>query len=194
VPTIVDYSIVQSTAAELGLVSLYHNSGAYGFTPGVVTHHVGWIGQPDATLRPNVRDAARQMQPPYPHNMAAAVERLVGRLRPGAAWLLPSSHWAYELRFGGEWVGELLKQLGIEASVLKDRADGSAIAFAPDENAILTTAIATLLEKLPATGSDFSLLAPPLRVVGMIHHHQQLWWTTADADIAGVLRDIILQP
>jgi hypothetical protein len=194
VPTIVDYSIVQQTAAELGLVSLYHNSGAYGFAPGVVAHHVGWIARPDPTLRPDVRDAARQVQPPYPQNMATAVGRLLGKLRPSAAWLLPSSHWAYELRFGGEWVGELLEQLGIEASVLKDRADGSAIAFAPDENAILTTAIATLLEKLPASESDFSLLAPPLRVVGMIHHHQQLWWTTADADIAAVLRGIILQP
>jgi hypothetical protein len=194
VPTIVDYSIVQQTAAEMGLVSLYHNSGAYGFGAGAAVGHVGWIGQPDATLRASARDSARQVRPPYPENMATGVEHFARMLKPSAVWLLPASHWAYELRFGGQWVGQLLDQLNLEASALRDRADGSAIAFMADEMTILSTVIATLLEKLPAGGSDFSLLAPPRRVVGMIHHHQQVWWTTADTDITALLRDISLEP
>jgi hypothetical protein len=193
VPTIVDYSIVQRTAAEIALVSLYHNSGSFGFAPGVATEHVGWIAQPDATLRPGMRDAARQAQPPYPQNLAGAVARAVLLLGPAAVWLLPSSHWAYELRFGGDWVAKLLNQLSIDPANLRDRADGSAIAFAPAEVPILSIAIATMLENLPATNSDFALLTPPLRLVGMVHHHQQIWWTTPDPAIAAALRELPLE-
>jgi hypothetical protein len=87
----------------------------------------------------------------------------------------------------------LLKQLGIDAAILRKRADGSAIAFSQAEIPALGAVIATLLEELPTTGSDFALLAPPLRLVGMVHHHQQIWWTTPDPAIAAVLRGVPLE-
>lgn len=196
VPAIVDYSIVKQTVAALGLVSLYHESGAFGFPPGVEVSHVGWIGPADPTLRPAAQATARQAPPPHPRRLAEAAARALATLAPSAVWLLPMSHWAFELNFGGadgaggDWLKSFLPGLGIDPAPLRDRADGSAISFEPQETPALTGAIAALLTNLAT--SDFALLAPPLPLIGLIHHHQQLWWTTPSATIATLLRELPL--
>ena len=98
---------------------------------------------------------------------------------PGPAWIMPLSHWAFELDFGSKgWLPTLIQSLDIEPQVLAPRSDASPLEFHPSEHGQLLRFVQTLLENL--TSSDFMLAFPSHRILCTIHHHQQLWWTSSD--------------
>ena len=104
------------------------------------------------------------------------------QLLPGELWLMPKSHWAYELQFGNAaWLPASLELIGIEPSKLIDRADGTAIAFESVDRASATSFLTALLTQL--TGSDFQAAFPGRSTLCTVHSHQQLWWTSADAKV-----------
>ena len=179
-PAIVDFPAVKQTLEARGFVSLYHNSGAFGFPPGTDVWSAGWIEVEDATIRPAARKLAKCVASII-DAMAAVLVRL-----PGEAWLMPKSHWHYELHFGNrELLEGLLPKIGIDAAGLRERNDGSAISFGPVERRLLMQTIGGLLEGLQ--GSDFMLALPDAKTVCTIHHHRQVWWQTADELIHPIL-------
>jgi len=181
-PRIIEYNVVQQRMSEGGFVSLYHNSGAFGFAPSAKVHTVGWIGPEDGSIRADAREWVRQIPPPFERNLAAALAHARTNLT-GDAWLMPKSHWHYELHFGnGELLENVLKTIGIDPAMLRDRNNGSAIAFAIDESLLLRETVERLLAGL--AGSDFLLAFPDAATLCTIHHHKQLWWQTTDAAIA----------
>lgn len=185
-PRIVDYEVVLDRMTGQGLQCLYYNSGAFGFPEGVITESVGWTGPDDPTLRPAARSLARQVAPPYELNLAARVIRAWHDCLPGTLWLMPKSHWAYELDFGSHvWMPAMLDAIGIDAKSLQPRTNAAAIEFEASESASLQAVIETLLEKL--FGSDFALAFPGRPVVCTLHHHKQVWWTSSDREIIAAL-------
>ena len=181
-PGIIDYANVVAMTQRQGLRSLYHNSGAFGFAPGVPTYFVGWVGPPDGTIRDAARPFTRAVPPPYEPALAALAVEAWGRELAGPAWVLPKSHWKYELDFGSAaWMSGALAQIGIDARVLAERHDGSAIEFLPDDpgdRERLAYFLHELLAKL--LGSDFAILFPGRDVIATVHHHKQVWWTATD--------------
>lgn len=177
-PRVIDYADVQHRLSAAGLTCLYHNSGAFGFTEQV--HVTGWMGREDPTIRPAARALARCVPEPHATNLARMLEAAwLGHLA-GEAWLMPKSHWHYELHFGNrDLLGALLTTLGIDPALLRDRNSGDAIAFSAEESALLRGAAERLLEGL--RGSDFLVAFPDYRTVCTIHHHRQLWWQTPDS-------------
>jgi hypothetical protein len=176
-PTILDYETVRRTLSERGYVSLYHNSGAFGFPPEAKVHTVGWIEADDPTIRDAAFALTRRV-PSIIELLPAALERLKGDV-----WLTPKSHWHYELHFGNR---ELLEDvLTVDVNLLRERNDGSAIAFARSDHAQLVQLVGRLLEGL--RGSDFMLAFPDASTLCTIHHHKQLWWQTSDASIHPIL-------
>src|ERR1019366_10082926 len=102
---------------------------------------------------------------------------------PGNVWVMPKSHWAYELQFGSrEWMPGLLEKMGIDSRLLVDRNNAAAIEFASGEIDLFRQFVQGLLEMLH--GSDFLLAFGSYKTVCTIHSHKQLWWTTANAQIA----------
>jgi len=181
-PRIIDYDVVEQTMREHGFVSLYHNSGAFGFGPSAQVRSIGWIGPEDASIRPSARQWIRQAPPPFEHNLAAAMIKIRASVT-GPAWLMPKSHWHYELHFGnGELLEGVLGEMDIEPAILRYRNNGSAIEFGAGESPLLGKAVEHLLSGL--AGSDFLLAFPEASTLCTIHHHKQLWWQTADATIA----------
>ena len=165
-----------------GFVSLYHNSGAFGFAEGTTTRSVGWVGPPDPTIRPAALPLVRHVPPPSERNLAelAAVTWLT-HLR-GPVWVLPKSHWAYELDFGSrEWMPEVLKSIGVEPTALETRNDGSALEFEPNEREPFVHFVEALLTRL--LGSDFALVFRDRPVLATLHHHKQIWWTSSDEEV-----------
>ena len=188
VPRIIDYSIVLERLTAQGLVSLYHNSGAFGFPRDVKVHHVGWIGADDSTLHPAARDVAIRIPPPYEPNLARLlVSFWREQLADAFAWLMPMSHWFYELDFGGAtWMPQMLRDIGIDPEELRPRNNGAAIEHSRDESPQLETCVRRLLGSL--TMSDFAVVFPRRPVVCTLHHHKQLWWATSDPILAKALR------
>ena len=177
---IVDYEFVSSTLVGQGLKSLYYNSGAFGFPAGVSTHTVAWIGPPDPTIRPEAAALTRPVPAPFEPNLTRLAVRAWRDLLPGAVWVTPRSHWAYELDFGSRaWMPAALARAGVDADALAPLTTGAAIEFAPDEGDTLAALLLTLLENLSGS-SDFQLAWPGRSVVCIVHHHKQLWWTTPD--------------
>jgi hypothetical protein len=182
VPSIVDYPVVLNTLLGAGLESLYHNSGAFGFPRAVPAHHVGWIGPVDSTLKASALPLTRQVPEPYARTLAMLAVRMWTERLPGAVWLMPRNHWAFELDHGiSAWMPELLRGVGIDPAALSGRNDGSAIEFQVEEAETLAPAIEKLLTGL--WGSDFALAWPGRPILCTVHHHTQLWWTTTDADL-----------
>src|SRR3954466_13760620 len=99
-PTVVDYAEVQRRMAAAGLVSLYHNSGAWGFPRDARVEVLGWIGPDDPTIRAVALAHVRRVPEPYAASLAGLLERAWQSHLPGEAWLSPKSHWHYELHFG----------------------------------------------------------------------------------------------
>ncbi len=98
---------------------------------------------------------------------------------PGPAWIMPLSHWAFELEFGSKnWLPNLIETSGLDPAVLSSRSNASPIAFLPTDETLLVKFIQSLLENL--TSSDFMLAFPSHPVLCTIHHHKQLWWTSSD--------------
>ena len=185
---IVEYDTVLQTLLEQGLKSLYYNSGAFGFPADATPppRHVGWIGPPDETIRPAARPLLRHVPPPFERNLAELAAVAWGQALPGNVWVMPRSHWAYELDFGSrEWMPGLLGSVGIDAAGLAARNDGSAIEFAADERDAFVRFVTGLLEGL--LGSDFALAVPGRAALCTVHHHKQLWWTTTSADVYAAL-------
>jgi hypothetical protein len=178
-PAIVDYDNVKQRMAERGYVSLYHNSGAFGFSPETTIQTVGWIEADD----PTIRDAARSLTRHVP-SIVQLLPGVLNRLNSDV-WLMPKSHWHYEMHFGNR---ELLEEiLPVAINLLRERNDGSAIAFARSEYAKLIEITRRLLNGL--RGSDFMLAFPDANTLCTIHHHKQLWWQTTDVSIHPILVD-----
>jgi hypothetical protein len=174
---IIDYDIVTARMKAGGLVSLYHNSGAWGFAPGMDVKSVGWIEADDPTIRPAARALARRV-PSIVELLPRVLEHIGGEV-----WLSPKSHWHYELHFGNR---ELLQSLlPRQLDDLRERNDGSAIAFSPEEREQLAGTIERLLNGL--RGSDFLLVFVDSPTLATIHHHKQLWWQTADHSVHPLL-------
>ena len=170
--------------AAQGLVSLYHNSGAFGFAPGIGVHTIGWIGKPDPTIRPSAGIQVRQVSEPYAATLAGMLESVCVSKLTGATWLMPKSHWHYELHFGNrELLETVLGDLGIDPVLLADRNNGSAIEFAQDESSLIRGVGQSLLQGL--RGSDFLLAFPGRAALCTIHHHEQLWWQLIDPVVLG---------
>jgi hypothetical protein len=115
-----------------------------------------------------------------------------GGLEGGSAWVMPKSHWAYELMFGSaEWMPQLLREAGLSPEDLSRRHDGSAVEFSPGEEALFERLLAGLLGRL--LGSDFLVAWPGRQIVCTVHHHKQLWWTTTSLDLRRKL-DVLVPP
>ena len=186
VPWIVDYTQVVEQMTRQRLRCLYYNSGAFGFDPGIVTESVGWIGPDDPSLRPAARAIARPVPPPYETQLADRVVRAWQEHLPGKAWLMPKSHWAYELDFGSaQWMPALLENAGVDPGLLQPRTNAAAIEFSPSESPALHRVVEGLLRML--LGSDFALAFPNHPVTCTLHHHKQVWWTSSDAALIRLL-------
>ena len=186
-PAIVDYSRVLDQMTSQGLKSLYYNSGAFGFADDVEVMHVGWIGPDDSTLRDAARAIAVAVSPPYESRLAALGIQAWQNFYPGNAWLVPKSHWAYELDFGSrDWMPAALREAGIASESLQPRTNAAAIEFQPQESPALAALLKTLLQHL--AGSDFAIIFPGYPVVSTVHHHKQVWWTSSDAPTIAALR------
>jgi hypothetical protein len=178
-PWIIDYPIVLEQMRELKLRSLYYNSGAFGFPADVRTYSIGWVGPPDQTIRPEARPLTRQVPQPYESNLARLLVGAWQDIFPGRIWVMPASHWAYELDFGSkDWMPAVLEHIGIDPGLLQRRTTAAAIEFAQDESELLEHLVTRLLEMLQQ--SDFAIAFPRRRVVCSLHHHKQIWWTVAE--------------
>ena len=196
-PQIIDYDRVTQQMLGQGLECLYYNSGAFGFPPGVPTYHVGWVGPPDDSVRPAARALARPVPPPYEANLAALTRKAWRECLPGPLWVMPKSHWAYELDFGSRrWMPDALRALGLDPADLETRTDGSAIEFVADagtgayddpkgDEDRFQSFAGQLLSRL--LGSDFLLAWPGRPVVCTLHHHKQIWWTSTDESLIAAL-------
>lgn len=172
-----------------GFRSTYPNGGAYAFTRGTQVSARGWALRDDLTIRPEARSMLRILQPGVPPTLAWAAVTVWREHLPGIVWAMPMSHWAYELRHGGGAALEtLVRQAGVDPSLLRDRADGSAIEFAPDEQEPMAVFLAGLLTVLQE--GDFLLAFAGRPALCMVHHHGQLWWTTSDARLLATLDDV----
>ena len=188
-PSIVDYPGVLERMCGQGLRSLYFNSGAFGFPDGVATTSVGWIGPEDPTLRAAARELTTTVLPPFERTLARHVSNAWRQFLPGKVWLMPKSHWAYELDFGSRgWMPRALGRAGIDAAALQPRTNAAAIEFDYGESNRFDELVQILLEKL--SGSDFALAFPGHPVVCTLHHHKQVWWTSTDFSLIDRLRTI----
>lgn len=186
-PWIIDYPTVQEQMREMRFKSLYYNSGAFGFPPDVETEIVGWMGEDDPTLRDSARSLTRKIPEPYVDTMVKLLTRLWMEDLPGRAWVLPMSHWSYELDHGSkDWLPAVLEHIGIDPGLLINRTNGAAIEFAADETEPFQLLITRLLEMLQS--SDFAIAFPKHPVLITLHHHKQLWWVTSDEALAGKAR------
>jgi hypothetical protein len=178
----IDYSTVLETLERSGLRCVYPNSGAFGLPAGGETHIIGWCGADDPTIRVEVRSTIRVVPPPANQSLALLLSRAWKQHLAGPIWLMPASHWAFELQFGGaDWLPSLLADYAIDPELLRPRSDGSAIQFQPEEADSFSAMVQSLLERL--TASDFTVAFPGRPVMAMLHHHQQIWWQTSDLDI-----------
>jgi len=189
-PQIIEYQEVLRQMQSRGFVSLYHNSGAFGFAKDVTTHAVGWIGPADATLRAEAARIAHNVRPPYEEILAKLLVRAWREHLPGNIWLMPMSHWAYEVDFASRaWMPQLLRDIGIDPEPLEIRNDGAAIEFADRESSLLERFARGLLENL--AGSDFAIAFPGKSVLATLHHHKQIWWMTSDDSLRAAILSVV---
>lgn len=190
-PRVIDYAQVLASLTGAGMESLYYNSGAFGYIESTSVESVGWILRDDLTLRPAARDIARLILPGDETTLAAMAGTIwATHLSDCAAWVLPKSHWAYELDFGSySWLPAALVEAGVEPQFLADRHDGAAVEFSLYERPQVEALTATLLQRL--AGSDFMILfrhGETVPAICTVHHHKQLWWTTPHPPLAAALR------
>lgn len=190
VAKIVDYDTVLQTLLGQGLKSLYYNSGSFGFPAGVGTHTIGWLGQPDPTIRPEALPFTRQVPTPFQKNLSEMTLRAWREQLSGPLWAMPRSHWAYELDFGSrEWMPDALARVGVDARALEPLTTGAAIEFQPEQSHEFASFLASLLDNLSGS-SDFQLAWPGRPVVCTVHHHKQLWWTTSEPAIHQAIAEL----
>ena len=182
VSTVIEYPIALKRLEDQGLVCNYFNGGAFGFARGVDVSLLGWIAGEDPTIRPQLREHIRQITPPAEENMARAAVAVWHKELSGPAWIMPLSHWAFELDFGSKnWLPNLIQAIGIDPQRLASRSDASPIEFQAPDHPDLLNFVQTLLENL--TSSDFMLAFPTHPILCTIHHHKQLWWTGSDGPL-----------
>ncbi|HEX4125168.1 MAG TPA: hypothetical protein VHY37_10620 [Tepidisphaeraceae bacterium] len=182
-PRIVEYPTVLNHLRDRGMRCLYHNGGAFGFDPAISTHTIGWIGPPDPTIRPAARPFTKPIPPPHAKNLARLAESAWHSIG-GPAWLMPMSHWAYELEFGNpDWLPPALSEIAIDPATLAHRNQADAIEFLPEESPVFATIIGRILQHL--ANSDFALAFPDRRIIATIHHHRQIWWTSTEGELIG---------
>lgn len=173
-------------------VSLYHNSGAFGFGETVLPRSLGWVGPRDESIRASALALTRHVPPPFERNLAELASVVWEHHLAGSVWAMPKSHWAYELDFGSrEWMPALLESIEIDPAVLAPRIDGSALEFAPDERDRFVRFVEGLLERL--LGSDFVLAFPGRSTLCTVHHHKQLWWTTTRQTVFDAVGSLVPQ-
>jgi hypothetical protein len=179
VATVIEYPIALKALEQRGLVCNYFNGGAFGFPKGVDVSILGWIAADDPSIRPLLRPYLRVIPPPAEEKMAkAAIDALDSEI-PGPLWIMPLSHWAFELDFGSKtWLGQLVQSVGQDPQLLAARSDASPLEFNNKDLSDLVRFIRVLLENL--TSSDFMLASPIYPVLCTIHHHKQLWWTSSN--------------
>jgi len=187
VPWIVDYAQVLDQMGRQGFRSLYYNSGAFGFSEESGVESVGWIGPDDPTLRPAARALARSVPEPYAAELTTRVVRAWREHLPGTVWVMPKSHWAYELDFGSrDWMPAVLEHAGVDSGLLQPRTNAAAIEFKLSEGEAFSHLVEGLLRML--FGSDFALAFPGHPVTATVHHHKQVWWTSTDHALIESLR------
>jgi len=191
-PWIIDYQIVLDQMRQQRFKCLYYNSGAFGFPQDVPVHTIGWLGPPDETIKPAAAPFTRQVSPPFEQNLAVLTARAWREIMPGRVWVLPMSHWAFELDYGSrEWMPSLIESIDLDPGMLEGRNNGAAIEFSPEEGDLFESFVRRLLEML--LGSDFMLAFPGRPALCTLHHHKQLWWMTSDAKLAEGL-DALVPP
>src|ERR1700759_5612885 len=99
-PWIIDYSVVLEQMREQRFKSLYYNSGAFGFPPEIQPQIVGWIGPEDSTIKPEAMNTVIKIPPPFEENLSHMLVTAWQTLLPGKLWIMPMSHWSYELDLG----------------------------------------------------------------------------------------------
>jgi hypothetical protein len=188
---IIDYPIVLEQMRELKLRSLYYSSGAFGFAADEpTTMTIGWIGPPDPTIKESAMPLARQVAEPHVDNLVKLLMRAWRELLPGRVWVMPKSHWAYELEFGSrQWMPAVLEHVGVDPGLLCNRPNAAAVEFSPEESDAFEHIAGRLLEML--SNSDFALAFPRRRVVCTLHSHKQIWWTSGEAVVSEGLARIV---
>jgi len=186
-PSIIDYQIVLDRLTAEGLECHYYNGGSFGFVAAAEVR--GWIGPRDGTIRPELGKFTRSVPEPFAATLAELAARAWREVLAGNVWVMPASHWSYELNYGGrEWLAGLLGGCGIDSRLLIGRTNAAAIEFLPGEEAGFEDFIRGLLEGL--TISDFAMAFPGRAAACSIHHHQQLWWVTNNRQLALRLDEI----
>jgi hypothetical protein len=189
VPSLIAYPAVLQEMQHHGFVSLYHNSGAFGFEKNISVYVVGWIGPADQSIRSEALMLAHQVPPPFEENLAKLVKTAWLNELAGRIWVMPKSHWAYELEFGNrDWLAPAMRELGVDAEALSQMNNAAAIEFSDAEAGRFEAFARQLLEKL--RGSDFLVAFPGCRAICTLHHHKQVWWQTADEALAMKLGEI----
>ena len=185
---VVDYPLVLARAELLGLRQAYYNAGAFAYPPDEAVRVVGWVGPDDPTVRVDRGFTLVPTPEPYAANLARRLGEIWPAVVGGEAWVMPKSHWSFELGHGnGDWLAPALAAAGVDPDALRPRTDGSAVAFAPGDPAVLVL-VEALLDGLKM--SDFAVLFPDHRHLVTVHHHRQLWWQTPDASLADRLAAI----
>lgn len=177
---VLDYGQVQQVLVGKGLKCLYHNSGSWGFAGGKTVAAVGWVLGEDMTMTPAARKVARVLG--GLEELVAGIGKAWARVG-GEAWVLPGSHWAYELDFGTPAMEGVLKRWGVSGvEGLVGRNDGSAVVFGDGEEGAFMGVLGELFRI--GTASDYQLIFPAVPITGILHHHVQVWWQTEDTSLA----------
>jgi len=188
-PSIIDYPIVLQRLTSQGMNCHYYNGGSFGFPAAAGAMVRGWLGPPDETIKPAARENTRNVPEPFEATLADWASRVWQQVLLGNIWVMPASHWSFELTHGNEsWLPSLLKAISIDSGLLIERTNAAAIEFLPSEDRHFKTLVQGLLSGL--TASDFTLAFPGHPAVCMIHHHKQLWWVSTDQQIARFLDEI----
>ena len=108
---------------------------------------------------------------PYELNLSNALVRAWQKYLPGVAWVLPKSHWSFELHHAQRpALHEALRTLQIDIADLAPLPNAAAIAFEPDEADTFGPFVETILAQDVA--SDFAVLFPNHPAVVTLHHHK----------------------
>jgi hypothetical protein len=187
-PAIIDYPIVLERMTAGGFRCNYYNSGAFGFPAMPLVR--GWIGPPDSTIKADLIPGVRYVKPPYESRLARAAAEIWKTVLPGAAWVMPMSHWHFELHDGSrDWMPASLEEIGVDSKRLENRADGAALEFVLEEAAAFTRFLESLLGNLRV--SDFLIAFPGRPALCTVHHHKQLWWMTTDEVLVERVDEIV---
>jgi hypothetical protein len=187
---IIDYPSVLLRMTELGYRSLYFNSGAFGFASGVATVSRGWIGPPDSSIRESAQAIVRQASVPFSETLTGALIEVWTQALPGPVWIMPKSHWAYELEFGHRgWLPGVLEQTGVDPRPLAGLNNAAAIEFTATDKNALAYMVRQLLDRL--VSSDFQLVFLDHSTICTVHTRCQLWWTTTSQDVVDRLDEAL---